>query len=121
MSMSSNVGGVVVEFVLAAASVQLEGMWQFKCNWQVCRRSRVKSFCVAAVGQDVARLVADQAAAVYLCAREWTTQQQLDAGSSSMPSNMQRRGMITQLTPEGEQHMLKCMYNIFVLGELAAA
>ncbi|WIA31500.1 hypothetical protein OEZ86_002393 [Tetradesmus obliquus] len=52
-------------------------------------------------GQDVARLVAQQAACVYLCAREWTTQQQLDAGRGGAAANIQRRGMITQLTAAG--------------------
>jgi hypothetical protein len=54
-------------------------------------------------GQDVARLVAEQAAQVYLCAREWKTQQQLDAGRPSLAANVQRRGMITQLTAAGMQ------------------
>uniref|UniRef100_A0A383VB45 Flavin-containing monooxygenase n=1 Tax=Tetradesmus obliquus TaxID=3088 RepID=A0A383VB45_TETOB len=52
-------------------------------------------------GQDVARLVAQQAACVYLCAREWTTQQQLDAGRGGAAANIQRRGMITQLNAAG--------------------
>ncbi|KAF6261626.1 putative dimethylaniline monooxygenase [Scenedesmus sp. NREL 46B-D3] len=52
-------------------------------------------------GQDVARLVAAQAARVYLCAREWTTQQQLDKGRGSAPANVERRGMISQLTAAG--------------------
>jgi hypothetical protein len=48
--------------------------------------------------------VAEQAACVYLCAREWKTQQQLDAGRGGLAANVQRRGMITRLTAAGGQH-----------------
>lgn len=47
--------------------------------------------------------MAQQAACVYLCAREWTTQQQLDAGRGAAAANIQRRGMITQLNAAGAQ------------------
>lgn len=52
-------------------------------------------------GRDIARLVSQEAAQVYLCAREWRTPEQLAGRAVRGCSNVQRRGMISRLTAAG--------------------
>lgn len=54
-----------------------------------------------AAGLDIARLVSQQAAAVYVCAREWRSPRDLDKPAVRGCSNIQRRGMISHLTATG--------------------
>jgi hypothetical protein len=53
-------------------------------------------------GLDVARLVAQEAACVYVCAREWSSPEDLAPAAVKGCANVHRRGMITGLTATGE-------------------
>lgn len=55
-----------------------------------------------ATGLDIARLVSQKAACVYVCAREWRSAKDLAAPAVRGCSNVQRRGMISHLTAAGQ-------------------
>lgn len=61
-------------------------------------------------GLDIARLVAQQAAAVYVCAREWRTPQDLEGPAVPGCVNTLRRGMISRLSSTGAiwRHLWLC-------------
>jgi hypothetical protein len=83
-------------------------MYYWSLNAQAGASFSAACHALHPAGQDVAQLVAEQAAAVYLCAREWKTQQQLDARRPSLAPNVERRGMITQLTAAGTRSTSSC-------------
>jgi hypothetical protein len=54
-----------------------------------------------ATGLDIARLVSQQAACVYVCAREWRSVKDLAAPAVGGCTNVHRRGMMSRLTAGG--------------------
>lgn len=63
--------------------------------------SALHMFHVPVTGLDIARLVSQQAAQVYVCAREWRTAKDIAAPGVRGCGNVQRRGMINRLTAAG--------------------
>lgn len=67
------------------------------------QEERTRLTVARAAGLDIARLLAAEAQQVYLCAREWKTQRDLERGVAGLKgcANIECRGMITQLTAAG--------------------
>lgn len=76
---------------------------------------------VMGAGLDIARLAAQEAAQVYVCAREWQTEQDLAAVAVRGCSNAQRRGMISCLTAAGGSAPLLVAAGSIVEGLLCCA
>lgn len=58
------------------------------------------TMCPAA-GLDIARLLSQEAAVVYVCAREWRSQRDVEGLAVRGCANTQRRGMISRLSTTG--------------------